>query len=125
MHDCEPFNTCGECMKHEKPGPKKKTSKIKNKGPRLHDLKPPDKKHCRGCGQETGTEAFRHAESRLVKFMSGGGITGGKINDRLTGWLCMDCDAIYSEQLEKNASYNDLLVHAYNWMTVIIKTWLI
>lgn len=76
----------------EKPGKKKKPAKIQNKTTRLHDIEPPKEKHCRWCNVETGTENFRHSEDPEVKFLSGGGITGGKINDNHTAWGCADCD---------------------------------
>lgn len=112
-------------MIHPKPGPKKKSAKIKNKAPRLHDINPPKEKHCRCCGLETGTECYRHAESRLIKFLCGGGIMGGKIPDSMTGWMCALCDHKLSDPLPKDTPEIEVLRHAWEWSMVIFKTHLL
>ena len=94
----------------EKPGKKKKKS---------HKIKPPVEKHCRKCGVETGTECWRHAESRIIKFESGGGIMGGKIPDDQTSWLCMSCDSELSQPLPRNATQKQLKAHAAEWYRLI------
>ena len=107
-------------MKFEKPGPKKKTAKIKNSKTRLHDIKKPAEKHCRWCGVETGTECFRHAEVTWMKHKYGFG-TGRKVDDNLTVWGCEKCDRKYSKKpLEK---YVD--IWEYAWMKGIIETHLV
>lgn len=100
----------GRTLAHTKPGkPKKRKSK----------LKPPKEKHCRRCFRTTQTEAWRHAESRIIKFEHGGGIMGGKIPDSQTAWLCMDCDHDLSKPMWKNASPEELELHAEAWRGVI------
>ena len=88
-------------------------------------LIPPKNKHCRRCGVESGTECFRHSESRIIKFLVGGGIIGSKIPDILTGWLCEKCDQELSEPLSKNATKEQEEKHAYEWLLSIVKTHLI
>jgi len=95
----------------EKPGPHKK--------PKRPRIKPPAEKHCRRCNRTTGTEAWRHAESRLIKFEHGGGIMGGKLPDDQTSWLCLDCDMELSQPLPKDASQKDLEYHKKQWQKVI------
>ena len=80
---------------------------------------PPEHKYCRNCGQETGTEAWRHAESRLIKFEHGGSTMGGKLPDDQTAWLCMDCDSKLSQPLPKAASQKQLREHAREWRRLI------
>ena len=108
-----------------KPGAKSKTTKIKNRSPRLHNLTPPKNKYCRHCGVEKGTECFRHTESRIIKFLDSGGIMGGKINDNLTAWLCLECDFELSYKLDKNSSWQQERSHALLWAIAIIKTHLL
>lgn len=121
----EPFNSC-VCQepKFKKPGPKKKKVK-KTSRSKVREIEQPEDKHCRVCNVKTGTECYRHVESRLIKFVFGGGITGGKLPDKLTAWACSECDAKLSVPLDKNASMEELLNHAFNWYTAISKTWLI
>ena len=94
-------------------------------------LVPPGEKHCRKCDIETGTECYRHVESRVIKFLDKGGIMGGKVNDNLTAWLCFECDQKLSSPVIKKEtpSINDIdnLVrdHALAWALAIIKTHLI
>ena len=113
-----------EIKKIEKPG-KKPKGKIKNKPVRLHDMNLPDRMHCRKCGRETGTESLRHAESRIIKFLDGGGCVGSKINDNLTSLLCIDCDRIMSTPLPKNCTDLESKEFALEWSLLIIKTHLI
>lgn len=85
-------------MNYPKPGPKKRSIRKKNATIRLHNLTIPKRKDCRWCNVETGTECFRHAEDPELKFLDGGGIMGGKINDNLTVWGCYNCDLEMSER---------------------------
>ena len=97
-------------MKFEKPGkPKKHRTK----------LNPPADKYCRKCGRDCGDCAFRHAESREIKFQVGGGIMGSKIPDEFTAWLCASCDAILSQPLPKNATPAELEAHKIEWDRLI------
>jgi hypothetical protein len=84
-------------------------------------IKRPEKAHCRKCGRTTGTECFRHIET-FRKFEFGKG-TGQKCSDKLTAWLCFDCDLIMSTKPDKN---DELAVfkHAEEWNYLIIKTWI-
>jgi len=112
----------------EKPGAKPKTAKIKNSTKRVHDLTPPKEKHCRHCDTETGTEAMRHSESRVIKFLDKGGIMGAKINDNLTAWLCFACDQKLSAPvMEEDPELIDraLRDHALAWSLAIIRTHLL
>ena len=97
-------------MKFKKPGPKKK-KKVRQK--------PPEERYCRRCGVNYGNCCYRHAESRIIKFESGGGIMGNKIPDSKTGWLCDRCDRIMSKPLDKNASQKQLQAHADEWNRLI------
>jgi hypothetical protein len=98
-------------MSYPKPGPNKKNKK---KMP-----KPPVEKHCRSCNIPTGTERWCHAESKLIKFKSGGGIMGGRIPHDKTAWLCFDCDIKHSHALPKNATQKQLESHAEEWKELI------
>lgn len=89
-------------------------------------MKPPVDKHCRRCGRTTKTECYRHCENRIIKFeLGGGGIMGGKIDDRLTAWICQKCDSELSAPLPKDCSEEFLLFHAVEWFKAIFKTWLL
>lgn len=124
MCDCEPFQSCTECaFAFPKPGKPKKSRKKPIKTGR--NLKPPKKKHCRYLGYETGTECFRHAESRIIKFLDGGGITGSRINDNLTAWLSDEADRKFSKHLKKGATEQEETEHALQWAILIIKTHLL
>ena len=93
--------------------------------PKNFKLVIPEKRHCRRCDRITNTECFRHAESRIIKFLVGGGIMADKIPDTLTGWMCFDCDAELSASLPKDATKEQEEKHAYEWLIVIAKTHLI
>ena len=95
----------------EKPGLHKKYKRPKQKPP-LH-------RYCRSCGQNTDTERWCHAESRIIKFESGGSVMGGKIPDSETSWLCVKCDSELSQPLPKNASQKELIEHARQWRRLI------
>jgi len=110
---------------YSKPGKAKKKTKIWNSPVRLHDIKKPEDKACRHCDILTGTESHRHPESRIIKFLDGGGIAGGKNNDNLTSWLCFECDAELSAPLNRPATNQQLDEHALKWALAIIKTHLI
>lgn len=89
---CEPFQSCPLCPKSkiQKPG-KKKQERPVTKSLYIHKIDKPKDLSCKNCDLETGTENYHHAESKRIKYLDGGGIMGGKINDRLTAWLCKDC----------------------------------
>jgi len=80
---------------------------------------------CVKCGTKDGTICARHSESRVIKFLDGGGIMGGKINDNLTAFLCMECDCELSAPLPKDASQEAINLHALEWAILIIKTHLL
>jgi len=94
-----------------KPG---KPRKKKTKGPL-----PPKEKHCRYLGYVTGTERWCHAESRIIKFQSGGGIMGAKIPNNKTAWLSDKMDQVLSKPLPKNATQFQLKEHAKIWNKLI------
>lgn len=94
----------------------KKPGKPKKKN--LQKQKPPRERHCRRCGRITGTECFRHAESRIIK--GGTGIMGGKIPDDKTAWLCFDCDLIVSKSLPEHAPQSKFKAHAKEWKRLIL-----
>ena len=73
----------------------------------------------------TGTECFRHSESRIIKFLDGGGIMGSRINDNLTAWLSDEADRKLSKSLPKNATEQEIEKHALEWAILIIKTHLL
>lgn len=73
--------------KFAKAGPKKKKV-LKTKRFLNHNIEPPENRACINCKILTETENYHHAESSRIKFLSGGGIVGGKIKDRLSAWLC-------------------------------------
>lgn len=123
--------------KKEKPGNKKVATKIKNKSKvRLHDIKKPEKKHCRRCNIETGTERFAHYEGyRKPEFGKGIGI---KCNDNMTAWLCQRCTDTMDKKPNmdhaKNFNMTDerkseilnllVYIHSEEWLYLIVKTWL-
>ncbi len=98
-------------MKFPKPGKPKKSKRPK--------IKPPVDQYCRRCFRTTGTEAWRHAESRIIKFEHGGGIMGDKLPDDQTAWMCMDCDHDLSRPVDRNAAPEEFELHAYEWRGVI------
>jgi hypothetical protein len=110
-------------MKIEKPGPPppKRTKKTR-RNPQKRWLEPPELKHCRRCDRTTNTECYRHLET-FRKFFGGKG-WALKVHDKLTAWLCYECDQVMSTKPNKT----DLLAvfkHAEEWNFLIIKTWLI
>lgn len=126
LEDEEPFQS------FPKPGAKKKSAKIKNKFPRLHDIDKPKDTHCRFCGQsDDGTCCYRHAEDPDIKFLVGGGITGGKIPDNLTVWACVYCDNEMSTRpFKKHYETQEAFTMRFyewknKWKLGVIKTWLI
>ncbi len=120
--DCEVFQSCPDCRpKFPKPGkPKKKTKKTELV--KTREIQKPDKMNCVKCNRISDTECHRHAESKIIKFLSGGGITGGKIPDTLTAWLCENCNAIISEPIPKTANEYEIIKHALDWALAILKT---
>jgi hypothetical protein len=117
--NCEPFQTC-LCKPGPKPPKKRNNQKKIGRG-----LEPPEKKHCRRCGILTGTEAYRHAENRLIKYFEGGGIMGSRINDNLSAFLCHDCDREMSEPIPKSAAMSEVYEHGFYWLKYIVLTHLI
>jgi hypothetical protein len=113
-------------MKLEKPGPKKKKTKIHNR-PRLHDIKPPiidDVCSAEGC-DESETLRWCHCEDDTIKFMDGGGIVGGKINDNLTALLCAKHDLEYSLKPDRNSPQIWKDMHTLKWALAIIRSHLL
>lgn len=94
-----------------KPG---KTKKKKHKMP-----PPPKEKHCRKLGYETYSERWCHAESRIIKFMCGGGITGGRIDHKYIAWLSFEADQELSQPIDIDASQAELEAHRDEWMRLI------
>jgi hypothetical protein len=86
-------------MKFSKPGKAKKTSKIKNKSSRRHDIAKPKILKCCRCKKETDTIRLVHYEG-IYKHKYGKG-TGLKVNDNLISLLCNDCDIIMSTKPDK------------------------
>lgn len=83
---------------YPKPGPKKKTSKIKNSSTRLHDIKKPEDAYCRFCNEpDDGTCYFHHCEISYLKMKYGSG-TAVKVNDNLTVWAHHKCGTRMSIQ---------------------------
>ncbi len=123
--DCTPFQSCPECgVDLKKPGLRLRKT-IKTPRIKKREIEQPIEQHCRRCNLTTGTECFRHAESRIVKLLAGGGIMGAKIPDTLTAWLCMDCDAIMSTPTPVDAIEQEFRDHALEWLLLIAKTHLV
>jgi len=110
-------------MKYPKPGDKPK-GKIKSKSQRKRSLRIEDENNCTHCNETTGTERMCHSEATEIKMMSGGGIIGSTINDKLTARLCFDCDQLLSTKPLKSDLKANLL-HENVWWRAIAKTWLI
>jgi hypothetical protein len=110
-------------MKHEKPGPKPKKSKISNRSPRIHDMpKPTVDDVCSFCDLPSGTLAWRHAEDDTIKWLDGGKGVGQKINDNLSALACARCDVIYSTKPHRNAPEIEKLRHSIAWGCAVIKS---
>jgi|GEM_PF-1500614 len=124
--DEQSFNncTCDYKPKFGKPGFKVRETK-KTKISKKRTIEKPEKMNCVRCGRITETESHRHSESRIIKFLDGGGIMAGKIPDKLSAWLCDSCDAVLSKTPPKNSSEHVLNKHALDWFIAIAKTWLI
>jgi len=110
-------------LKFEKPGKKKKSSKIMNSIQRRHNIKTPKEKHCRWCDIETGTECFRHCEIPLLKHRHGKGL-GVKIDDNLTVWGCQDCDSEMSQK-PFGATETEIFRWENKWLIGICETHLV
>lgn len=128
---CEPFQSCERCtVDLSKPG-KKVKNQPKSKRFLIHNIEKPEDRRCRNCGHITGTENYHHAESSRIKFISGGGITGGKISDRLTAWLCdkQECgirfDTKPTKQNPGSTDSFETVQHDLFSYDMIIKTWLL
>lgn len=86
--DCEVFQSCDLCSNNlSKVGPKKKKVKT-TKRVKVRTIEPPTDRKCVNCKRTTETECYHHAESKVLKFLKGGGIMGSKIPDLLSAWLC-------------------------------------
>ncbi len=125
----EPFEPC-DCMISEthgltfpKPG-KKEKNRPKTKSVYVHKIETPKNRKCINCGQMTGTEVYRHPEDSTIKFLDGGGIMGGKPDDRLTSWLCSDkdCGLYYDTKPDINCEEIVRLRHDLFTAKMIIKT---
>jgi len=106
-----------------KPGPPKKPAKILNRSARQHDIKPPEKKHCRWCKRVTGSECFRHCEIPELKFKYGKGLAI-KVDDNLTVWGCDDCDREMSRKPWR-ATELEMLQWENKWLMGILETHLV
>jgi hypothetical protein len=117
----EDFNncTCKYEPKFPKAGPKVKTSKIKNRPTRLHDIPVPKEKYCRRCGKTTETERFAHYEG-FRKSIIGKGL-GVKCNDNFTAWICQECTDIMDVKPDTLLMFE----HSEEWLWLICKTHLI
>ncbi len=105
-----------------KPGDKKK-SRSKTKSLYIHNIEEPKNRECRNCDVENGDECFHHPEATRIKFVDGGGIMGGKNNDRTTAWLCVGCGVEFDTKPDKNAPQQEHDQHALFSYDCIIKTW--
>jgi hypothetical protein len=104
-----------ELKKVDKPGVKvKSVEKVKRlKFSKTVEIEPPKERYCRRCERETGTECYRHDESRRKsKFGKG---YGKKVKHRRSAWLCNDCDAVMSPDLPKTATENEQLRRDLEW----------
>ena len=116
-------------MKFEKPGPSVK-DKPKAKRILIHSIEKPKELHCRRCNMTTGTECFRHYEgSRRSEFGKG---TGLKCNNRMTAWLCVECDIVMSKKQARYGAFPlgtatelRIKIRDEEWLYLIVKTWLL
>jgi hypothetical protein len=96
-------------MTFEKPGPKKKSSKIK-RTVRLHSTKSGTR--CVRCGVEDGTIVPAHY-SGFRKHTYGSG-TGLKVDDRLTADLCRKCheymDGVRTDDIQHSEEFLHLII---------------
>jgi hypothetical protein len=107
----------------EKPGPKKKSTKIMNRKSRLHDIKKPSDLSCKRCDIETGTERFSHYEGfRKHQFGKG---TGVKCDDSMTAFLCQKCTDIMDKQPDRTILGYPEKSHSEEWLYLICKTHLL
>ena len=111
----------GNGHKIDKPGLKKKESKIKNSAPRLHDIEIPKERHCWICNlPDDQTCYYHHCEVPYYKIKYGSG-TAKKIDDRLTVWGHHKCGTELSIQLAKDAPEIEHLKYEIAWSRLIIE----
>ena len=106
-----------EKIKYPKPGKPQKTVK-RLKSRTVRKLDPPKDTYCRFCCQpDDGTCCFRHAEDPDIKFLVGGGITGGKIQDNLTVWADDKCDREMSTKpyMRQQETQEAFTMRFYEW----------
>jgi len=116
---------------HPKPGEKiKKVKKTSRK--KIREIEKPDRFHCRFCGEpDDDTSYYHHCEDPDIKFLSGGGITSGKIPDQLTVWGHHLCGTEMSEKPSKRIEETQeaFTMRFYEWKNkwklALIKTWLV
>ena len=108
--------------KHEKPGDKPR-GQIKSKSTRKRALRI-DGETCTHCDEISTTLRMCHAEATEIKMMSGGGIMGSTINDKLSARLCDKCDKLLSTKPMKTAYFLNIK-HELDWWRAIGKTWLL
>ncbi len=101
-------------MKYQKPGKKKKKSR---------KIKRPKELICAWCGNHDETCCLRHAEDDIIKYLSGGGIMGSKINNRFTVLGCFQCDLKYSKKPNINDFEHIKKEHSKIWAVGILRTW--
>lgn len=113
-------------MKFKKPGPPVKPRKIKNKTPRLHDIKIPRKTHCRFCGEDdNGTCYWHHCEITYLKLKYGKGV-GKKIDDSLSVWAHHSCGAEMSKKpIVEDFEDRKIIEWEYKWLLGIIESHLV
>lgn len=109
-------------LKFGKPGPKIRSSKIKNSAKRLHKIARPDILICQNCSTESDTCCYCHPEDEEIKFLFGGKGIGEKTVDELVALLCSKCKAILDKKPDKNASRIIKLEHSIIWAKAILRT---
>ena len=105
----------------EKPGEKKKESKIKNSAPRLHDINPPKEKHCWVCNlPDDKTCYFHHCEVPYYKIKYGSGMAR-KLDDRLVIWAHHKCGTELSIHPDKDAPEIEHSRYEVVWSRLLIE----
>lgn len=113
-------------LAHPKPGkPVKK--KLSTKRILSHNIEVPVNRNCVNCNGNPEKTCHHHAESTRIKMLSGGGIMGGKIGDKLTAWLCDDkkCGVRFDTKPDRNAPKDVIDKHDLFAYDCICKTWLL
>ena len=112
-------------VKQEKPGNKKKETKIKN-SIRIHDIKKPGELICSYCDTLDESCIYCHPEDNEIKFIFGGHGTGEKVTDEIVALLCLKCRTELDDKPEKYSieAVDRIanLEHSIKWAKAIIKT---